>query len=451
MDPQLRRVLVAENPWLRGEDLLEWIQRFLPTSYIPRRLRLSADHRVVLVVGPRQAGKSTLIWKTLAEAAEPVLFLNCEEPSIRGWLSSPAAFLADLTELAVPARTLFFEEVQRLPEAGLFLKGLVDRRTGLRLYATGSSSFDLEAATRESLAGRAQRHLLLPLSLAEAGAPLPDGPLVREDAFSRLLERMLVFGGYPTIMTADDPRQELATLVEAVVVRDASDRFRIRHPAALRKLLELAASQVGNLVNLSEWATLTNISNDTVAEYCRLLEETHLIRLVRPFVGGKRAELTSARKVYFLDNGIRNQLFGGFQPTTERSDRGALLENLAFAELAKTVNPLLDGLSAWRSKAGAEMDFVVEHQGRLLACEIKAGDSRASLSRSARSFLDAYKPEQLLVVNRRPYPEMAVGASRVRFLQIEELSTAVEGFLAADRVPPAVDLSEAYPPPEDAE
>lgn len=208
---------------------------------------------------------------------------------------------------------------------------------------------------------------------------------------------------------------------------------------------------MGNLVNLSEWATLTNISNDTVAEYCRLLEETHLIRLVRPFVGGKRAELTSARKVYFLDNGIRNQLFGGFQPTTERSDRGALLENLAFAELAKTVNPLLDGLSAWRSKSGAEMDFVVEHQGRLLACEIKAGDSRASLSRSARSFLDAYQPEQLLVVNRNAYPEMAVGATRVRFLQIEELSTAVEGFLAADRVPPAVDLSEEYPPPEDAE
>jgi len=440
MDPQLRRVLVAENPWLRGEDLLEWIQRFLPASYIPRRLRLSADHRVVLVVGPRQAGKSTLIWKTLAEAAEPVLFLNCEEPSIREWLSSPAAFLADLTELAVPARTLFFEEVQRLPEAGLFLKGLVDRRTGLRLYATGSSSFDLEAATRESLAGRAQRHLLLPLSLAEAGATLPAGPLVREDALSRLLERMLIFGGYPTIMTADDPRQELATLVEAVVVRDASDRFRIRHPAALRKLLELAASQVGNLVNLSEWAALTNISNDTVAEYCRLLEETHVIRLVRPFVGGKRAELISARKVFFVDNGVRNQLFGGFQPAPERPDRGALLENLAFTELAKTVNPLLDGLSAWRSKAGAEMDFVVEHQGRLLACEVKAGDSRASVSRSARSFIDAYQPEQLLIVNSRLYPEITVGSTRVRFLQVEDLAAEVEAFLSADRVPPPVSL-----------
>lgn len=436
MGPQLRRVLLIENPWLRGEDLLPWIRRFLPPVYLPRRLHLVADERVVLVVGPRQAGKSTLIWKTLEETAEPALFLNCEEPSIREWLTSPAAFLADLAESAPQARALFFEEVQRLPEAGLFLKGLVDRKTGLRIYATGSSSFDLEAATRESLAGRAQRHLLLPLSLAEAGAALPhSSPLAQEEELSQRVERMMVYGGYPVVLTSDDPRRDLASLVEAFVVRDTSDRFRIRHTAALRKILELAASQVGNLVNLSEWAALSNISNDTVAEYCRLLEETHLIRLVRPFVGGKRAEITGARKVFLLDNGIRNQLFGGFQPAAERSDRGALLENLVFTELAKTVHPLLDGLSTWRSKSGAEMDFVVEHQGRLLACEVKAGDSRGTLSRSARSFVEAYQPEELLLVNRRAFPETMLGSIRVRFLSAEELAGAVEGFLEVDRGP----------------
>ena len=440
MNRQLRRVLLAENPWLRGEDLLSWIRRFLPPSYIPRGLRLVADDRVVLVVGPRQAGKSTLIWKTLEQAAEPVLFVNCEEPSMREWLSSPAEFLADLAENAGQARALFFEEVQRLPEAGLFLKGLVDRRTGLRIYATGSSSFDLEAATRESLAGRAQRHLLLPLSLAEAGAALPGSPLAREEGLSRLVERMMIYGGYPTVLTSDDPRRDLASLVEAFVVRDASDRFRIRHPEALRRILELAASQVGNLVNLSEWAALTSVSNDTVAEYCRLLEETHLIRLVRPFVGGKRAEITSARKVFLLDNGIRNQLFGGFQPAEERPDRGALLENLVFTELAKTVHPLLDGLSTWRSKAGAEVDFVVEHQGRLLACEVKAGDSRGILSRSARSFLEAYQPEQFLIVNRKAFPDVMEGSTRIRFLQAEELAGTVEAFLEVDKVPPPLIL-----------
>src|SRR3954452_4796071 len=119
MDAQLRRVILAENPWLRGEDLQDWIRRFLPAQYIPRRQRLIADERVVLVVGPRQAGKSTLIWKTLEETAQPVLYLNCEEPSLREWLTSPAAFLADVADIgenAGQARALFFEEVQRLPE-----------------------------------------------------------------------------------------------------------------------------------------------------------------------------------------------------------------------------------------------------------------------------------------------------------------------------------------------
>jgi len=195
MDATLRRVVLSENPWLRGEDLVSWMRRFLPASYIPRRQRLAPDHRVVLVVGPRQAGKSTLIWKTLEESAEPVLYVNCEEPSMREGLASPAEFLADVAEHAGAARALFFEEVQRLPEAGLFLKGLVDRRTGLRIFATGSSSFDLEAATRESLAGRAQRHLLLPLSLEEAAAVQPGGSLARSEGLSRMVELMMVFGG----------------------------------------------------------------------------------------------------------------------------------------------------------------------------------------------------------------------------------------------------------------
>lgn len=123
MDPQLRRVLLAENPWLRGEDLQAWMQRFLPASYIPRRLHLSADHRVVLVVGPRQAGKSTLIWHTLSEAGEPALFVNCEEPSMREWLSSPAAFLADLADWAGPVKSLFFEECRDCPRRACFSRG----------------------------------------------------------------------------------------------------------------------------------------------------------------------------------------------------------------------------------------------------------------------------------------------------------------------------------------
>ncbi len=80
-----------------------------------------------------------------------------------------------------------------------------------------------------------------------------------------------MFGSYPPVHLSDEPRDELATLVESYIVRDASDRFRIRRIAALRKILELAASRVGNLCNFSDWGALAGISYDTVAEYCRIL------------------------------------------------------------------------------------------------------------------------------------------------------------------------------------
>jgi hypothetical protein len=114
----------------------------------------------------------------LETSGEPWLLLNCEEPSVREWLGSPAEFLADCEALAPGVPALFLEEVQRLPEAGLFLKGLVDRRPGKRMYAAGSSSFDLEAQTRESLVGRAVRHVLLPLSLEELTATVKRSPRV---------------------------------------------------------------------------------------------------------------------------------------------------------------------------------------------------------------------------------------------------------------------------------
>lgn len=418
-----------DNPWLDGQPLAAVLAPHIPAKVIPRRPLPDADGRVCLVVGPRQAGKSTLVWLAIERSGHPCLLLDCEEPSVCEWLGSPAEFLADCESVAPGVSALLFEEVQRLPEAGLFLKGLVDRRPGKRLYATGSSSFDLEARTRESLAGRAVRHLLLPLSLEELGATVDGPPRLVEQAREEQSRKGQVLGGYPTVVLSPHPDRVLAELVEAFVVRDASDRFRIRRVAAFHKVLELAASQVGNLANFSEWAAIAGVSNDTVAEYARLLEEAHVLRLVRPFVGGKRAEITSAPKVHFLDNGIRNQLFGGFGAAEGRADHGALFENLVFSELAKLTNPLLHPIRAWRSKAGAEVDFVIANRGRILACEAKAGDARGRISRSVRSFVEAYAPERVLIVNRAPYAEQRLGPTRVHFLRPWELHAVVREVL----------------------
>jgi hypothetical protein len=424
----IANVLLADNPWIEGADPVEWASRRIPSPFVERTTGVTLDsERVTLVVGPRQAGKSTLIWKTILGDAAPCLYVNCEEPSMADGLTSPALFLQGLDGLVPRGTTVFFEEIQRLGEAGLFLKGLVDRKPPYRFVATGSSSYDLDARTRESLAGRADRTLLLPLSLAEISPTRGVPPLIARQRQGDAARAMALHGGYPAVHLGPNKEAALTGLVESFVIRDASDRFRIRHTASFRTLLELMASQIGNLCNFSKWAEVAGISADTVRDYADILGETHIVRLVRPFAGGKRAEITSAPKVYFVDNGIRNRLFGGFAPLGGRADRGALVENLAFAELLKCTNPLLDGIRFWRSKGGAEVDFVIERGGDLFGLEITAGRIDRGLSRGARGFIETYSPRRFWLIGGGDGEGFRLGETEVGFARVGDLRRLLGG------------------------
>ena len=295
---------------------------------------------------------------------------------------------------------MFLEEAQHLDEAGLFVKGLVDRHPTFPIIVTGSSSYHLRARTRESLAGRSRRARIFPLSLVETCSFQPQhGPALRDAIALGQLDRHLVIGGYPAVWNAERPLEELSDLLDAFVLRDASDLFRIQRPEAFRMLLQLAARQVGSAVNLSEWASLAGVSVPTVSSYLSFMEEAHLLALLPAFAGGKRAELTQAPKAYFIDNGLRNRLVGDFSPFAQRADRGQLLENWVYSELHKAL-PFGTWIGWWRTRGGAEVDFVIREQDALVGVEVKAGHMRRPrLSKSARSFVEAYRPTRFLVVN----------------------------------------------------
>ena len=426
----LRSLLGQYNPWLLGRTTLcDGAGRFLPESYIARRSGsavqdgLTVPDRAQLIVGPRQAGKSTLVWSLLRELDRAVLYLNCEELAIREWCRSPGLVLADLSELLPAGGVVFLEEAQWLEEGGLFVKGLIDARAGLSVVVTGSSSFHLLARTRESLAGRATYHRQWPLSLEEVtpnDASLP--PIGQFHQRREGMRRMLTLGGYPAVWTGDDPAGELTRILTAYVLRDASDRFRIERPDAFRNLLALCAGQIGDLANFSEWGRVLGIATSTVADYCGLLEETHVLRLIRPFIGGKRAELTQAPKTFFIDNGLRNRLIGGFAPLDTRADLGKLLENWVFSELNKAF-PEPGAVRYWRTRGGAEVDFVLEPvPGHLIGLEVKAAAAaRPKLSRSARSFIETYAPNSFWVLHQGEPHSQQVGSVMVDYVPVHQL------------------------------
>jgi predicted AAA+ superfamily ATPase len=441
VDRDLQTILLGDNPWLLDKGgLTPWLHHRLPSPCLPRfaarraQVQWEETERAHLVVGPRQAGKSTAIWAYLAERGEPALFIDCEQELVREWCRSAPLFLADLEKLVPRPVPLFFEEIQHLEEAGLLLKGLIDRRIGVPILVTGSSSYHLGARTRESLAGRATRTRLLPFSLAEVCQDLEAQPeIVRERLRGERFARHLLVGGYPAVWLSETPETLLADLLEAVVLRDASDLFRITRPDAFRRLLRLLAGQAGQLVNLSEWAAILAIGRDTVASYLDILESSHVVVTLSPFVGGKRVELTARPKAYLLDNGLRNRLAFDFRPLEERTDTGPLLESWVATELSKAL-PEGATLHFWRSASGSEVDFVVVRGDRVLPVEVKAGRlGRPVYSRSLRSFLDAYRPATVLVVNTGLAHRERAGATEVEWLLPMDLSRRVEELFGEGR------------------
>lgn len=412
------------NPWTADPDRAAgFIDTFLPTKYVVRRVEkttLTPD-RAFLIVGPRQSGKSTLAWHLLRPFFPEVLFLNMEEPLLRIGFSSPIEFVEHVRQDYPFIKAIFLDEVQHMDEAGLFVKGLVDAKLGVPILVTGSSSYHLASRTRESLAGRATRRRLLPFSLTETlSDAAPANPAAEKRLGRQMLTEQLVFGCYPAVFLTPRPKEKVALLndlVEALILRDASDLFRIKRIDGFRKLLPLLAGQIGNLFNGSELASICNLDVGTVNAYLEILEETHIISRTRPFAGGKRREITGSPKVFFLDNGIRNQLLNAFSEDLElRTDKGQLLENWVFAEIQKLL-PLQSAVKHWRSKAGAEVDFIIDHAGKIFALEVKYTALKLpKLTRSARSFIDAYHPTQLVVVNMALEDTITIEDTPVHFI-----------------------------------
>jgi predicted AAA+ superfamily ATPase len=168
-----------------------------------------------------------------------------------------------------------------------------------------------------------------------------------------------------------------------------------------------------------------------VASYLEILESSHLVMVLSPFAGGKRMELTSRPKVFPVDTGLRNRLAFDFRPLEERADAGPLLEGWVATELWKAL-PEGATLHFWRSSSGAEVDFVVARGDRVLPIDVKASHlGRPALSRSLRSFLDAYRPASALMVNLGTEHRNLVGGAELEWLHPIHLAERVEGYFAS--------------------
>lgn len=354
--------------------------------------------KAIVVVGPRQVGKTTLLHLVSEKLNKKLLFLNCDEPDVRKNLELPSS--TQLKALIGNAELILIDEAQRVKDIGITLKLLIDNLPDKQVIVTGSSALDLSNSINEPLTGRKFEYKMFPFSVAEL---IDAYGLITEN---RLLEHRMIYGMYPDVVNNQgEEREVLLNIVSSYLYKDIFDFQDIRKPEIIEKLLQALALQIGSEVSINELSQLVGIDNSTVLRYIDLLEKSYIIFHLRSFSRNVRNELKKSRKIYFYDNGVRNALISNLNPLSLRTDVGALWENFLLSERMKRNNYSANYANCyfWRTTQQQEVDYIEDKDGVLNCYEFKWSSTKKAKLTS--TFSTNYPDSTFKIINKDNYLE----------------------------------------------
>ena len=348
--------------------------------------------KVIVILGPRQVGKSTLL-EVLSAGKQNVRSVNCDNEDERRLLQDRTS--TELRQLVAPYDFFLIDEAQRVRNIGLTLKMIGDLKLHTQVIVTGSSSLDLADEINEPATGRLLNYNLFPFSLSELAASTSR---LEEQ---RLLETRMVYGLYPEVVNEPEAaRETLVNLTNNYLYKDLLAFRGIKKPDVIMNLVRALALQIGSEVSYNELSNLIGVDKVTVENYINLLEKCFIVFRLNSFSRNVRNEIKKGKKIYFFDNGIRNAVLSNFAPLELRNDAGALWENLMVSERIKR-NAYCGSyahLYFWRTHDQKEIDFIEEMDGRLTAYEFKWSDKKKTTV--PKVFAENYPNFTFQVINR---------------------------------------------------
>jgi hypothetical protein len=391
-------------------------------EYIPRKIQGKLDKwlgrkEAILIKGPRQAGKTTLL-KHYQEKLD-CGYVSLDDTELREAIDkNPIAFAKRFAR----GGYLLIDEAQYVKDVGLRIKQIYDT-LGIKIIATGSGSFDIKEQIGKYMVGRAFYLELYPLSFeefihykanelygaftsfsrelirfVEEGRHMKAEP-VFEREFYDLLNEYVVYGGFPAVVkegSEEAKRDVLKNLATTYLEKDVSFFFDVRQSEKFSDFLKYLSFNNSGMINAADAGRELGIDYRTLWSYISIMTNTYIISLLQPFHTNESTELKKEKKVYFVDTGLRNSLLNNYLPVESRNDKGALLENFVLRELYSNFSE--SKIHYWRTTTKAEVDFVLEQKDKILPIESK---SSGTVSRSLMSFLDKYKPERALIFGKR--------------------------------------------------
>ena len=388
---------------------------------------------ISLLVGPRQAGKTTLmklLQEFLEREGEKTLYLNLDFESDQPFFQSQKALIQKIElELGKQKGFIFIDEIQRKENAGLFLKGLYDYDLPYKFIVSGSGSVELKEKIHESLLGRKRLFEIETLSFKEFvnfktdyryQEKLINFFAVEQEKGRILLEEYLNFGGYPRVVleeTLSEKKKIMDEIYRSLLEKDMAYLLKVEKIEAFSHLIKILASQIGRIVNFSELSSTIGISLKTIENYFRYAQKTYIIEKLTPYFRNPRTEISKAPVVYFHDLGLRNYALGFFGSLPLGMERGFLFQNFIFRLLKEKYHQETLDLHFWRTKDRAEVDFILEIAGRFIPVEIKYAElKKPELGRSLRSFISRYKSPEAWVVNLALEEKLSVENAEVHIL-----------------------------------
>jgi predicted AAA+ superfamily ATPase len=326
--------------------------------------RVRQSSRNLLLLGPRQVGKSTLL-----RALHPDLVLDLASPSVfRDYVTHPERLELELRAAPDSLRLVLLDEVQRVPRLLDVVQVLHDaapRR--FRFLLSGSSARQLRRGQANLLPGRVQVQHLHPLLAKELGS-----------AFD--LDRALAHGTLPGIWSEADPALRAADLrsyVDTYLREEVQAEALVRDIGGYTRLLELVAAASGRILNLAALGDDAGVAYETARRYLSVLEDTLLIHVVPAWSGSDRGRLVAHPRIFLFDSGVRNALLRRPLDRPAQDERGLLLEHFVAHEILRRIPDLWAEarLSHFRSSGGAEVDFVLEIGSEIWGIEVKASRS----------------------------------------------------------------------------
>lgn len=408
------------------------------------------------IIGPRQSGKTTFLsllkhylLKELKVSLTNVNIITFEDRKLlHQFEEDPVSFLNSY--LPSNRKNVFYlmiDEFQYAKNGGQYLKLIYDTVPNVKIIITGSSSLEIRARTGKYMVGRMLSFFLYPFNFeeflrgtnrrlekifSEGHRQLTSillGKRIKQsdktDPFStellRRYEEYCIWGGYPAVAltrSAGTRQKILADIYNNYVLKDVKTILALATEDGLYRLTLLLSSQIGNLTVQQNLCRETGLDYRDLKKHLNLLEETYVCRQVRPFFTNRQKELSKIPKIFFIDMGFRNYLMENMNPLSRRPDTGNIVENTVFIRLNEIFRDT-GKLNFWRTKAGTEVDFILQREGKILPIEVKFSVfTGPHIPKNMHGFLERFKPERCVVLTKNFMGHTKKGKTNVYFMPV---------------------------------